>query len=526
MATTAQLNASNLLFKSAGTEQCRLTPAANTMRFSGATSADPVFLDNVRPGTGPSHAVTKSQLDAGAVAHAAARTSMNAALTTAFTAADTALGTSIAGVSSSLATEVSDRAAGDAAAIQVSTAYTDAETAARVTAVAGVQASADANTALISAEGADRIAQDAATLATAKAHADAGTAAEATARASEDGKTLADAATFTTTSVAASEARSTAYTNTKVDALASGVSWKASVRALATASTPLAPGANGALTVDGVACAAGDRVLLNGQSDAKQNGIYTVTAAGSASAPYAMARASDADTDAKMASAAVFVTEGTYAESAYILTTDAAVLGTSDIAWTIFASPGQYSGGDGISIDASKVVSVSAGGIVTAMLTDDCITEAKMGDASVGAAAIQAGACGNGAIGAGAVTDAKCDFTDMQAATATFSGDVQALSYLATSDERRKQDIEDLDPAECEAMVNHFRTCKYRFKSEPDRPRTGTIAQSLQKEGGPLADLVHTDAQGDMSVSYIDFIAPLTCALRSALARIEALEKA
>jgi hypothetical protein len=106
----------------------------------------------VKAGTAPSHAVTRAQLDAGAVAHAAARTSMSASITAAFTAADTALGTSIAGVSSSLAIEVSDRAAGDAAAIQVATAYTDVETAARVTAVAGVQASADANTALISAE--------------------------------------------------------------------------------------------------------------------------------------------------------------------------------------------------------------------------------------------------------------------------------------------------------------------------------------------------------------------------------------
>ena len=146
--------------------------------------------------------------------------------------------------------------------------------------------------------------------------------------------------------MAASEARSTAYTNTKVDALASGVSWKAACHALATANAPLAPGANGALTVDGAACAAGDRVLLTGQTDAKQNGIYSVTSAGSASAPYAMARASDADTDAKMQSAAVFVTEGSYAESAYILITDDVVLGTSDIGWTVFASPGQYSGTD------------------------------------------------------------------------------------------------------------------------------------------------------------------------------------
>jgi hypothetical protein len=149
-----------------------------------------------------------------------------------------------------------------------------------------------------------------------------------------------------------------------------------------------------------------------------------------------------------------------------------------------------------------------------------------MADDAVGAAAIQDGACGTAAIAGAAITDAKCDFTHVQAAQGTFTSEIQALSFLATSDERRKQDIEDLDPAECEELVKKFRTCKYRFKSEPERPRTGTIAQSLKKEGGPLADLVHTDARGDMSVSYIDWVAPLTCALKSALARIEALEKA
>ena len=144
----------------------------------------------------------------------------------------------------------------------------------------------------------------------------------------------------------------------------------------------------------------------------------------------------------------------------------------------------------------------------------------------MGAAAIQAGACGNAAIAADAITDAKCDFTHVEAAQGTFSGEVAGLSFLATSDERRKQDIEDLKADECEAMVAGFRTCRYRFKAEPDRPRTGTIAQSLVAAGGALAHYVHTDASGDMSVNYTDYVSVLSCALKSALARIEALEKA
>ena len=158
------------------------------------------------------------------------------------------------------------------------------------------------------------------------------------------------------------------------------------------------------------------------------------------------------------------------------------------------------------------------------MLADDCVDADKMADDAVGAAAIQDGAVGSAAIAADAVNDSHCDFTHVEAAQGTFSGEVGALSFLATSDERRKQDIEDLEPAECEALVAGFRTCKYRFKSEPDRPRTGTIAQSLVAGGGALADYVHTDASGDMSVNYIDYVSVLSCALKSALARIEALE--
>ena len=42
-------------------------------------------------------------------------------------------------------------------------------------------------------------------------------------------------------------------------------------------------------------------------------------------------------------------------------------------------------------------------------------------------------------------------------------------------------------------MVAGFRTCRYRFKADPSRVRTGTIAQSLAAAGGALADYVHTD---------------------------------
>lgn len=57
----------------------------------------------------------------------------------------------------------------------------------------------------------------------------------------------------------------------------------------------LTANANGAIVIDTVTLAAGDRVLLKDQTDAKQNGIYVVTNAGSVSSSAVLTRASDAD---------------------------------------------------------------------------------------------------------------------------------------------------------------------------------------------------------------------------------------
>jgi hypothetical protein len=50
---------------------------------------------------------------------------------------------------------------------------------------------------------------------------------------------------------------------------------------------------NGALSVDGVAVAVGDRILVWQEAAASHNGIYTVTATGGASAVYVLTRATD-----------------------------------------------------------------------------------------------------------------------------------------------------------------------------------------------------------------------------------------
>lgn len=108
-----------------------------------------------------------------------------------------------------------------------------------------------------------------------------------------------------------SDAANKAY----VDSVIQGLDIKQSVRVASSTNVSLAsPGAS----VDGVTMVSGDRVLLFGQTTASQNGIYVWTGATSA-----LTRSSDANTAAEIESAFVFVEEGTYADSGYVMVTNA-----------------------------------------------------------------------------------------------------------------------------------------------------------------------------------------------------------
>ncbi|KAF1003632.1 MAG: hypothetical protein GAK36_00209 [Pseudomonas sp.] len=101
--------------------------------------------------------------------------------------------------------------------------------------------------------------------------------------------------------------------------------YKQSVRVATTANITL----SGLQTIDGIALAAGDRVLVKNQTTASQNGLYVV-------ATGAWARASDADTSAEVTPALVVVVEAgtSLADTIWQLITDAPiVLGTTALAF-------------------------------------------------------------------------------------------------------------------------------------------------------------------------------------------------
>ncbi len=137
-----------------------------------------------------------------------------------------------------------------------------------------------------------------------------------------------------------------AATKQYVDAVAQGLDPKASVRAATTANITL----SGAQTIDGVACVAGNRVLVKNQTTGSQNGIYIVASG-------AWTRATDADTSAKVtAGMYCFVEEGTtLAATGWNLLTLAITLGTTALVFSQFGAATSYSAGAGITFNGSVI---------------------------------------------------------------------------------------------------------------------------------------------------------------------------
>lgn len=106
--------------------------------------------------------------------------------------------------------------------------------------------------------------------------------------------------------------------------------WKTSVRCASTANVAIATALEAGDSIDGVTLAAGDRVLLKNQSDAKQNGIYVAVQNGAAS------RADDGADGSHYLHAVVGVQQGTLnANHFFVCFTDAPiVIGSTNMTWT------------------------------------------------------------------------------------------------------------------------------------------------------------------------------------------------
>lgn len=127
--------------------------------------------------------------------------------------------------------------------------------------------------------------------------------------------------------------------------------------------------ANGALVVDGITVAAGDRVLVLYEAAAANNGLYVVTATGSAGAPYVLTRSTDMNTPAQVPGTFVFVEQGAVnAASGWVVAAKGPfVIGTTAIAFTQFSGAGEILAGTGLTktgntISLNGPVSIANGG--------------------------------------------------------------------------------------------------------------------------------------------------------------------
>jgi hypothetical protein len=114
----------------------------------------------------------------------------------------------------------------------------------------------------------------------------------------------------------------------------------------------IAPAGNGLLALDGISLSVGNRVLVKNQTDAKQNGIYSVTAVGGPSATWLLTRTTDYDVVGEVSSGDfIFVKGGTVnANTGWIQTADVVTIGTNSITFTQFSGAGTYTAGTGLTL--------------------------------------------------------------------------------------------------------------------------------------------------------------------------------
>jgi len=132
-------------------------------------------------------------------------------------------------------------------------------------------------------------------------------------------------------------------------------------------------GAQVALTIDSVLMTVGARVLVQGQTNQFENGIYEVTTVGTVSTNWVLTRSSDGDSyqpnsdTALNAGSYFFTSQGSQnAGSSYVLTAPPGeiIIGVDSIVFSQFSAAGSYSPGNGIAITGT-IISANTDGVTT-----------------------------------------------------------------------------------------------------------------------------------------------------------------
>jgi hypothetical protein len=191
---------------------------------------------------------------------------------------------------------------------------------------------------------------------------------------------LSFGSSFTATNLVDPTNPQDAATKNYVDNAVSGNTWKQAVNVLSStdiANTPsggtspntpqILTTALTTLSIDSHTISNGYRVLLTGQTNTDENGIFVVSGVGSA---IVFTRSSDADTYQELVGASVFVEEGTiYANTGWVQSNHYLTSFTGQ-AWVQFSGAGAYTGGTGIDI-TGNVISARLGAGITDLPTGE-----------------------------------------------------------------------------------------------------------------------------------------------------------
>lgn len=130
------------------------------------------------------------------------------------------------------------------------------------------------------------------------------------------------------TNLAAATASGQPVTYEQLNSSIQGLAWKDNVIAGSSTNIDITtPGA----TIGGVTMTLGDTIVLFGQTDLTENGLWVYD-----TSTTNLTRALDGDTFAKLENATVTIDEGTFAGTTYRQTQVNGILGTNDVVWTSF----------------------------------------------------------------------------------------------------------------------------------------------------------------------------------------------
>jgi len=131
-----------------------------------------------------------------------------------------------------------------------------------------------------------------------------------------------------------------------VDGLASGINFKAAVKAATTINLSTL---EGTATLDGVSISAGDRVLVKNQTAEEDNGIYVVAAGN-------WARSADVNSAEELIGCFVFVDQGTAnGNKGFVQTETIGTIGTDAVKFIQFTAQGSYTFGNGLTTSGQSV---------------------------------------------------------------------------------------------------------------------------------------------------------------------------